>query len=317
MKNNITSIKFPNIKIINKITKSKAYNSCSDIMGNEDIKLTQPILTYSNEVQNINFNINGQDYNLNNEKDVKSYLYTNSERRKINLNNLRLKADPKSVDSKNKINNKYYLPVLMEKRIDQTKLFNYINEIKTINKNKGNKYPNYFNTIRNNEYNDINNFNTNSISLSLNTISNVSSNIKKNNKEIKIKSKLKNLNNSKIKKNNKYDYLEQVKNYRRMLKQQIINRYKSQYSQHGIKKEKKLENENNHFVFNYRNNSSIKNMNENVNKALNIFYSKIPNSRVTGYEKVFLAHTNSNTEKEILNNEDQKVVNSLNINQIE
>ena len=167
------------------MTKSKAYNSCSDIMGNEDIKLTQPILTYSNEVQNINFNINGQDYNLNNEKDVKSYLYTNSERRKINLNNLRLKVDPKSVDSKKKNNNKYYLPVLMEKKIDQTKLFNYINEIKTINKIKGYKYPNYFNTIRNNELNNMNNFNVNSISLSLNTISNVSYINKKIIKKIK------------------------------------------------------------------------------------------------------------------------------------
>ena len=74
-----------------------------------------------------------------------------------------------------------------------------------------------------------------------------------------------------------------------------------QYLQHNIKKclERK-EKENNQFIFNY-NNKSIKDLNKSVDKALNIFYRKIPNAKISGYEKAFLNYSNFSIEKYLSN----------------
>ena len=314
----IEKTKFPSINKRNSKLEGKTYNSYSNLIKNDYINLINKDITNNNnndEIQRIFFNINGKDYNWNNEKEIKSYLYINSERRKINLNNLRLQAETRSVDSK--VNNnmgrsQYYLPVLMEKKIERDKLSNYSNEFRIVNK---------INTLKQQNLNRNTDLNKNIISLHLNTISNYD-NIKTS-EDFKLRSKknkFKNSNISKDKNLKKYNFLDEVKNYRKRLKDQMINRYKLQYSQHGIKKSKKEKNDledNSHFVFSYdkNNDNLINNINENVKNALNIFYGKIPNKRITGYDKVFLKDTNLLTERYILNNETKKNLNTVtNIN---
>ena len=206
----------------------------------------------------------------------------------------------------------YYLPVLMEKKIERDKLSNYSDEFRIVNK---------INTLKQQNLNRNTDLNKNIISLHLNTISNYD-NIKTS-EDFKLRSKknkFKNSNISKDKNLKKYNFLDEVKNYRKRLKDQMINRYKLQYSQHGIKKSKKEKNDledNSHFVFSYdkNNDNLINNINENVKNALNIFYGKIPNKRITGYDKVFLKDTNLLTERYILNNETKKNLNTVtNIN---
>jgi len=70
--------------------------------------------------------------------------------------------------------------------------------------------------------------------------------------------------------------------------------------------------DNTHFVFIYdRNNiNSINNINENVKNALNIFYGKVSDKQITGYDKIFLKNTNLLTEKYILNNVTKKNLNN-------
>ena len=315
MNNKIEITKFPSIKIKNSKLEGKIYNSYSNLMKNDYINKDITNNTGNNEIQRIFFNINGKDYNWNNEKEITSYLYINSERRKIKLNNLRLQAETRSVDSKRNKNigkSQYYLPVLMEKKIDRDKLSNYSNDFRIINK---------INTLKPQNLNRNFDLNKNMVSLHLNTISNYD-NIKTS-EEFKLRNKKNNFKNSNISKDKnmkKYNYLEEVRIYRKKLKDQMINRYKLQYSQHSIKKSQKEKNDledNVHFVFSYdkNNNNSINNINENVKNALNIFYGKIPNKKITGYDKVFLKETNLLTEKYILNNERKKNLNTVtNIN---
>ena len=314
MNNKIENTKFPSVNKRNSKLEGKTYNSYSNLIKNDYINLINKDKTNNNnndEIQRIFFNINGKDYNWNNEKEIKSYLYINSEKRKINLNNLRLQAETRSVDSKvnkNMGRSQYYLPVLMEKKIERDKLSNYSNEFRIVNK---------INTLKQQNLNRNSDLNKNIISLHLNTISNydnikTSEDFKLRNK----KNKFKNSNISKDKNLKKYNFLDEVKNYRKRLKDQMINRYKLQYSQHGIKKSKKEKNDledNSHFVFSYDKNTdnSINNINENVKNALNIFYGKIPNKRITGYDKVFLKDTNLLTERYILNNETKKNLNTI------
>ena len=307
MKNNITEDKFPNIPIKNIQNNNKLYNSYSDVINsnlnynNNSINLS---LNNRPKKKNIFFNINGRDFNFNNDKDYNSYLYINSERKKIQLNNLNLKTEAKSVGQRKIINKiQYYLPVLMEKKKDKLKICPYLKESKPINKLGVLKQANLY-EIKNNNAN-INNENNNSISLHLNTVS--------NNK--KIKSKKHNFrykyNYSNDGKNKKLDdYLEKIKNYRKRLKDQMIQRYKFQYSQHSIKRTN--EKENIKFIFNY-DDKYINNIDENVDKALNIFYGKIPNSRVSGYEKAFLKYSNDSTEKYLSSEENNKGSNTVDI----
>ena len=307
MKNNITEDKFPNIPIKNIQNNNKLYNSYSDVINsnlnynNNSINLS---LNNRPKKKNIFFNINGRDFNFNNDKDYNSYLYINSERKKIQLNNLNLKTEAKSVGQRKIINKiQYYLPVLMEKKKDKLKIYPYLKESKPINKLGVLKQANLY-EIKNNNAN-INNENNNSISLHLNTVS--------NNK--KIKSKKHNFrykyNYSNDGKNKKLDdYLEKIKNYRKKLKDQMIQRYKIQYSQHSIKRSN--EKENIKFIFNY-DDKYINNIDENVDKALNIFYGKIPNSRVSGYEKAFLKYSNDSTEKYLSSEENNKGSNTVDI----
>ena len=307
MKNNITEDKFPNIPIKNIQNNNKLYNSYSDVINsnlnynNNSINLS---LNNRPKKKNIFFNINGRDFNFNNDKDYNSYLYINSERKKIQLNNLNLKTEAKSVGQRKIINKiQYYLPVLMEKKKDKLKIYPYLKESKPINKLGVLKQANLY-EIKNNNAN-INNENNNSISLHLNTVS--------NNK--KIKSKKHNFrykyNYSNDGKNKKLDdYLEKIKNYRKRLKDQMIQRYKFQYSQHSIKRTN--EKENIKFIFNY-DDKYINNIDENVDKALNIFYGKIPNSRVSGYEKAFLKYSNDSTEKYLSSEENNKGSNTVDI----
>ena len=314
MKNNITEEKL----LDNSINRKKINNSFN---SNCDIKnINYPSINNNGIPKKIFFNINGQDYNFNNERDINSYLYINSERQKINLNNLKLKTEVKSVD-KRKTNNKsqYYLPVLMQKRLDKSKLSLHLKEAKPTNKkgliNQGN-----LNQSKNNINNKSDNINKNSISLHLNTISNNKNN---NSKDISLKLKKINrryLNKSPTENNNQKfdDYLDKIKNYRKRFKEQMINRYKVQYSPYNIKISTKLKNDkkekdNNQFVYNY-DNKSINDINKSVNNALNIFYGKIPNSKVSGYEKSFLKYSNIFTEKYILNDEKKKNINTININ---
>lgn len=317
MNNKIGITKFPSINKINNKLDSKTYNSYFNLMKNEYINPINKDITNSNrnnEIQRIFFNINGKDYNWNNEKEITSYLYINSERRKINLNNLKLQSETSSVDSKRSKNigkSQYYLPVLMENKIYREKLSNYSNGFRIVNK---------INTLNKQNLKRNNDLNKNLISLHLNTISNYD-NIKAS-EIFKLRSKKNNFTSSNISKDKnmkKYNFLDEVKNYRKKLKDQMINRYKLQYSQNSIKKYKKDKNdleENAHFVFSYdKNNNSINNINENVKNALNIFYGKIPNKKITGYDKIFLKDTNLLTERYILNNESKKNLNTVtNIN---
>ena len=314
MKNNITEEKLSDINI-NRPKISNSYNSFSNIKN-----INYPSINNNDIPKRIFFNINGQDFNFNNERDIISYLYINSERKKINLNNLKLKTETKSIGGRKKINkSQYYLPVLMEKRIDKSKLSLYLKEAKPANK-KGTLKQGNLNQSKNNITNKNNNINKNVISLHLNTISN---NKNSYSKDIILKLKKSNrryLNiSSKEKSNQKFeDYLDKIKNYRKRLKDQMINRYKVQYSPNSIRLSTKLindkkEKDNNQFVYNY-DNKSITNINENVNNALNIFYGKIPNSKISGYEKSFLKHSNICTEKYILNDETKKNLYTININ---
>ena len=313
MKNNITEEKlFDNN--INKTKISNSYRSYSDIKN-----INYPSINNNGNSKKIFFNINGQDFNFNNERDINSYFYINSERKKINLNNLKLKTESKSVGGRNKINkNQYYLPVLIEKRLDKSKLFLNLNEAKPTNKEGLIKLGNLYQS-KDNIKNKIRNINKNTISLQLNTISNNNNNTK----NIKLKLKKSNgryLNTSSKEKNSKKfdDYLDKIKNYRKRLKEQMVNRYKVLYSPNSIRistklKNDKKENDNNHFAYNF-DNQTINNISENVNKALNIFNGKIPNSKISGYEKSFLKYSNISTEKYILNDETKKNMNTININ---
>ena len=196
----------------------------------------------------------------------------------------------------------------MEKRIDKSNIPLYIKDKKPNNKINSLKQSVKY-KIKENDLKKL------SISLRLNTISN---NHNKNKSLSTVKSRYvnnnnKSLNKSKEKENNKNfeDYLEQIKNYRKRLKEQMVNRYKAQYSQHSIKKDVENKNDNsNHFVYNY-DNKSINSINENVDKALNIFYGKIPNAKISGYEKAFLNYSNFSTEKYILNDEIKKQLNTI------
>ena len=316
MNNKIEITKFPSINKRNNKLEGKTYNSYSNLIKNDYINLINKDMTNTNtdsnnEIQRIFFNINGQDYNWNNEKEITSYLYINSERRKMNLNNLRLQTETRSVDSRRNKNigkSQYYLPVLMEKRIERDKLSNYSNDFRIANKINTLKQPNLNRNI---------DLSKNIVSLHLNTITNYD-NIKIS-EDFKLRNKKNNFKKSNIFKNKnmkKYNFLDEVKNYRKKLKDQMINRYKLQYSQHSIKKNKKEKNDledNAHFVFSFdkNNNNSINNINENVKNALNIFYGKIPNKQITGYDRVFLKNTNLLTEKYILNNETKKNLNTV------
>jgi len=310
MKNNITENKLPDIKTPKTQKVNKSYNSCSDIINQNPENHS---LSRNSGPQNIFFNIDGQDFNFNNEKDFKSYLYINSIRKKIrlnNLNNLRLNTDTKSVDSKRNIKeNQYYLPVLMRQKIDKSKIYLYNNNIKNININiiGALKQPN-LSIVKNS------NAEKKTISLHLNTISNKKAKYHRSKPKNNI---FKSVKTSKEKENNQImdDYLVKIKNYRKRLKQQMINRYKVQYLQHDIKKslkEKEKEKENNQFIFNY-DNKSINEINKNVNKALNIFYGKIPNAKISGHEKAFLNYSNSSIEKYLLNDDKKKLLNNVNI----
>ena len=327
MKNNI-STQFPNIKMPERdIKNNKSYNSYSELINKN---LNKHMNDDDMGEKNIFFNINGQDFNFNNYKDENSYLYINSERKKIHLNHLRLKTESQSVDYKKKIkkSHQYYLPVLMEKRLDKSKISLYLADKKPIIKIGNLKQPSLNKTKVNKDTKNL------SISLKLNTISNhhnkaknylLKSNYKTNNNSLskskeKEKEKERNIkneiNNKKIR-TKVENYLDKIKNYRKKLKEQMINRYKSQYSQHGIKKDMQHINErNNHFVFNY-DSKSIHNINDNVDKALKIFYGKIPNAKITGYEKAFLNYSNESTEKYILNDETKKQLYNVNLNLID
>ena len=310
MKNNITENKLPDIKTPKTQKVNKSYNSCSDIINQNPENHS---LSRNSGPQNIFFNIDGQDFNYNNEKDFKSYLYINSVRKKIrlnNLNNLRLNTDTKSVDSKRNIKeNQYYLPVLMRQKIDKSKIYLYNKDIKNININKiGPLKQQNLNIVKNS------NAENKTISLHLNTISNKKAKYHRSKPK---NNNFKSVKNSKEKDNNQImdDYLVKIQNYRKRLKQQMINRYKVQYLQHDIKKslkEKEKEKENNQFIFNY-DNKSINDINKNVNKALNIFYGKIPNAKISGHEKAFLNYSNLSTEKYLLNDDKKTLLNNVNI----
>jgi hypothetical protein len=166
MNNKIENTKFPTVNKKNSKLEGKIYNSYSNFMKNDYINKDITNNTGNNEIQRIFFNINGKDYIWNNEKEITSYLYINSERRKIKLNNLRLQAETRSVDSKRNKNigkSQYYLPVLMEKKIDRDKLSNYSNDFRIINK---------INTLKPHNLNRNFDLNKNMVSLHLNTISN-------------------------------------------------------------------------------------------------------------------------------------------------
>ena len=159
-----------------------------------------------------------------------------------------------------------------------------------------------------------NNLNNDNISLSVNAISNKH---KKGQHILKSKKfNFKSLNIVNKKENNQImdDYLVKINNHRKRLKQQMINRYKVQYLQHNIKKIlKEKEKEDNKFIFNY-DNKSINDLNKIVNKALNIFYGKIPNAKISGHDKAFLNYSNISIEKYLSNDEKKKLLNNVNIN---
>ena len=237
---------------------------------------------------------------------INSYLYINSERKKLTLNNLNLKTEAKSVGQRKKINKcQYYLPVLMEKKMDKMKISPFLKESKPMKKLGVLKQANLYEFKNINTNNSYNNIKNNSISLHLNTVSN-NKKIKSKNNNFRYK-----YNISYDKKNKKLDgYLEKIKNYRKKLKDQMIQRYKIQYSQHSIKKTN--EKENNKFAFNYDDKSTV-NVDESVNKALNIFYGKIPKSKISGYEKAFLKYSNNSTEKYLSNEDNNKKLNDVDI----
>lgn len=103
----------------------------------------------------------------------------------------------------------------------------------------------------------------------------------------------------------KDEFLERIKDYRKKLKEQMIKRSKFQYSHSNnslnnslnkkFEKEPDKEKEITQQRFNYnQNNDYIFSMNKNVDKALNIFYQKLKNSKVHLYDK---ERINYNSEK--------------------
>ena len=302
MKNNKTDDKLSEYKINNMKQINKSYDSFPLIINTKVLSNNRKF-SRNSIPQNIYFNINGRDFNYSNEKDIKSYVYINSERKKINVSDLRLKADK---NYKNKI--QYYLPVLMEKKMDKSKLKLSLNDLNfTSNKIGTLKKGSLSNTK------DSENILNKNIILRLNTISN------NNNQKYKLlKSKIINYKSANTSKENQKleDYLEKIKNYRKKLKDQMINRYKINYSQHcnkKIKSDKDSKKEDNQFEFNY-DNKSINNINKNVDNAINIFYGKIPNKKVNGIEKSYLNFSNEYIDKHILNYKTNNSLNIVNIN---
>ena len=302
MKNNKTDDKLSEYKINNMKQINKSYDSFPLIINTKVLSNNRKF-SRNSIPQNIYFNINGRDFNYSNEKDIKSYVYINSERKKINVSDLRLKADK---NYKNKI--QYYLPVLMEKKMDKSKLKLSLNDLNfTSNKIGTLKKGSLSNTK------DSENILNKNIILRLNTISN------NNNQKYKLlKSKIINYKSANTSKENQKleDYLEKIKNYRKKLKDQMINRYKINYSQHCNKKiisDKDSKKEDNQFEFNY-DNKSINNINKNVDNAINIFYGKIPNKKVNGIEKSYLNFSNEYIDKHILNYKTNNSLNIVNIN---
>ena len=113
----------------------------------------------------------------------------------------------------------------------------------------------------------------------------------------------------------KDEFLERVKDYRKRLKDQMIKRNKFQYSHSNNslnksqsqrkEKEPDKEKENNEMVFNYnQNNNYIFNMNEIVDKALNIFYNKLKNPKIIRYDR---EKSNLYQEKNISNLSNQEI----------
>ena len=301
MKENMTVNKLVEIKENNipKITKS--FDSYPLIIDKKII--SNNVRFNRNPIpRNIFFNINGRDFNVSNEKDTKSYVYLNSERKKIKLSNLQLKFDKKYINK-----SQYYLPILMEKRLDKTKLKLYLNDLNFMNKKKGTLKQGSLANTKNEEKKLNKNF-----KLCLNTISNDSQTKYKILKSKKINFNTTNISNEK--ENTKIDnYLEKIKNYRKTLKDQMINRYKVNYSQHKkCMTEKYSKNENNQFVYNY-DDKSINNINKNVDNAINIFYEKIQNRKINGYEKNYINFSNEYIESHILKDKVNKLLNTINI----
>lgn len=110
------------------------------------------------------------------------------------------------------------------------------------------------------------------------------------------------------------EFLQRVKEYRNMLKEQMINRNKFQYSHSNNslntslnqkkEKEPKKEKEINETKFNYnQSNNYIFNMNENVDKALNKFYYRLRNARKALYDMGKQNHQSVKSSLYITNNE--------------
>ena len=131
----------------------------------------------------------------------------------------------------------------------------------------------------------------------------------------------------------KDEFLERVKDYRKRLKEQMIKRNKFQYSHSNnsinifqtpnneYNKETKndKDKEKNETKFNYnKNNNYIFNMNENVEKALNNFYSKLKSTRILKYKKEnsYINYSNFNSEGNLSNSYNTKDIKQNNFSTI-
>ena len=281
MQNEILTINLSTIKL----KKIKIHNSEKNTMN----KSTNTLLTtFINSNQR--FNNNCSDLNtISTKKNINPYFIKNPKQK--------IFVHKKEIKHRN--NDYYILPILS-------------NNNKSVKQNKEEK-QNLFDNIKKNKIKirRQKELLINPVSLYLITLSNENQN---QNKKI---------NSTKNKGNKvKDEFLERVKDYRKRLKEQMIKRNKFQYSHsnnslnksHSQQKEKEQDKEkekdNENIRFNYnQSNNYIFNMNENVDKALNIFYNNLKSSRIIRYDK---NKSNLNSEKNLSSLSNNNDINNQN-----
>ena len=241
------NIIFSNIKLLKEV-KNFNVNSCKN---------------YNRNLKTKNFfcNIDGKNYKFNSKRDTKSYIYLNTYKHKLNLNNLHLLTESNKTESKTQ-NNKieYYLPVLMSKKIEKREFPTFEHDIsnRTIKPilSKSITYKNHLSK--------------NSMDINFNKIINVYKNHDNN--------------LSKYQKNS--DIMSQIKNYRKKIREQILNRSKFIFPRLNLNITSKINNPN--IKMSLKKNPIKILTRNNAIKKVNRIYEKVPIIKDKRLDKKFI-----------------------------
>jgi len=241
------NIIFSNIKLLKEV-KNFNVNSCKNY--NRNLKM-----------KNFFCNIDGKNYKFNSKRDTKSYIYLNTYKHKLNLNNLHLLTESNKTESKTQ-NNKieYYLPVLMSKKIEKREFPTFEHDIsnRTIKPilSKSITYKNHLSK--------------NSMDINFNKIINVYKNHDNN--------------LSKYQKNS--DIMSQIKNYRKKIREQILNRSKFIFPRLNLNITSKINNPN--IKMSLKKNPIKILTRNNAIKKVNRIYEKVPIIKDKRLDKKFI-----------------------------